>query len=150
MTSLIGGDLVREVEYFPYTGSLDIMSPSSQTGWTGSRPGLLCLGIYGGPNSFLLGQLLFPFLSLTLRVYYFKPHQLPSQPLAEVGVGKGCIVSWIGCDFHVATRGWFDWGYVTIKRLVIMTTFRFSRPIRLLLLLPLGTSSGSYFVFLYS
>ena len=23
-TSLIGGDLVREVEYFPYTGSLDV------------------------------------------------------------------------------------------------------------------------------
>ena len=87
---------------------------------------------------------------LGLRAYYFKPNQLPPQPLAKESVGKGCIVSWIGCDFHVATRGWFDWGYVAIKRLVIMTTFRFSYPIRLSPLLPLGTSSGSYFVFLFS
>ena len=87
---------------------------------------------------------------LGLHAFYFKPNQLPLQPLAKVGVGKGCIVSWIGCDFNVATRGWFDWGHVAFKRLVIMMTFQFSRLIRLSPLLPLGTSTGSYFVFLCS
>ena len=73
---------------------------------------------------------------LGLRAYYFKPHKLhpppppppPPQPLAKAGVGKGCIVSWIGCDFHVATRGWFDWGHVSVKCLVIMTTFSIFAP----------------------
>ena len=46
----------------------------------------------------------------------------------------------------MATRGWFDWGFVTVKRLVIMTTFLFSHLTQLSPLLPLGTSSGSYFV----
>ena len=30
---------------------------------------------------------------LGLRAYYFKPHKLPPEPLAKVGVGKGCIAS---------------------------------------------------------
>ena len=113
---------------------------------------LLCL---------LLGLLLYLFLILTFGLVFWAcapivlnpiscapPPPPPPQPLAKAGVGKGCSVSWIGCDFHVATRGWFDWGHVVVKRLVIMTTFRFSRPIRLSLLLPLGTSSSSYFIFL--
>ena len=110
---------------------------------------LLCL---------LLGLFLYLFLNLTFGLVFWACAPIilnsiscpPPQPLFKAGVGKGCIVSWIGCDFHVATRGWFGWGHVAVKRLVIMTTFRFSRPIRLSPLLPLGTSSNSYFVFLCS
>ena len=103
-----------------------------------------------GPASLSLFKLDIWACVLGLRTYYFKPNQLPPQPLAKAGVGKDCIISWIGCDFHVATRGWFDWGHVAVKRLVIMTIFRFSCPIRLSPLLPLETSYGSYFVFLCS
>ena len=40
----------------------------------------------------------------------------------------------------MAIRGWFDLGFVTVKRLVIMMAlFRFSRPFRLLLLISLET-----------
>ena len=45
---------------------------------------------------------------LGLHAYYLKTQSVAPQPLAKAGVGKGCIVSWIGCDFHVATQGWFD------------------------------------------
>ena len=36
---------------------------------------------------------------LGMCAYYFKPNKLPLQPLAKAGVGKGCIVSWIGCGY---------------------------------------------------
>ena len=45
---------------------------------------------------------------LGLHAYYLKTQSVAPRPLAKAGVGKGCIVSWIGCDFHVATQGWFD------------------------------------------
>ena len=79
--------------------------------------------------------------ALGLCTYCFLPHQWPSpQPLAEASLGEGWLVSWIGCDFHVAIRGWFDLGFVAVKRLVIMMTlFRFSRPFRLLFLISLET-----------
>ena len=38
----------------------------------------------------------------------FEIQLVASQPLVTVSVGKGYIVSRIGCDFHVAVQGWFD------------------------------------------
>ena len=78
--------------------------------------------------------------ALRLCTYCFLPHQCPPQPLAEASLGEGRLVSWIGCGFHVASRGWFDLGFVAVKRLVIMMAlFRFSRLFRLLLLISLET-----------
>ena len=78
--------------------------------------------------------------ALGLCTYCFQPHQWPPQPLAEAGLGEGWLVSWIGCGFHVAIQGWFDLGFVVVKRLVIMMAlFRFSSPFRLLLLISLKT-----------
>ena len=77
---------------------------------------------------------------LGLCTYCFLPHQWPPQPLAEASLGEGWLVSWIDCGFHVAIRGWFDLGFVAVKRLTtIMALFRFSRPFRLLLLISLET-----------
>ena len=114
-TSLIGGDLVREVEYFPYTGSLEVYVTYFLDGWTGSSAWAFVCGRMWWAELFFIGP---AFLSLFkpviwvcvlgLRAYYSKPNQLPPQPLAKAGVGKGCIASRIGCDFHVVTRGWFD------------------------------------------
>ena len=42
-----------------------------------------------------------------LRAYFLNPISCP-QPLVTMSVDKGCIVSWIGCDFHVVAQGWFD------------------------------------------
>ena len=40
----------------------------------------------------------------------------------------------------MAIRGWFDLGFVTVKCLeIMMALFRFSRPYRLFLLIPLET-----------
>ena len=78
--------------------------------------------------------------ALGLCTYYFLPYQRPPQPLVEASLGEGWLVSWIGCGFHVAIRGWFDMSFVAVKRLMIMMAlFSFSRPFRLLLLIPLET-----------
>ena len=45
---------------------------------------------------------------LGLRAYYFKPHQLPPQPLTKASVGKGCIASRIRCDTYEVTQEGFD------------------------------------------
>ena len=37
---------------------------------------------------------------------FFKPYQLPPQPLCTVCVGKGYNASRIRCNFHVSVRGW--------------------------------------------
>ena len=72
--------------------------------------------------------------------YCFLPHQQPPQPLTEASLGEGWLFSWIGCGFHVAIRGWFDLGFVAVKRLMIMMALvRFSCPFQLLLLIPLET-----------
>ena len=49
------------------------------------------------------------------------------QPLCTVCVGKGYIVSHIGCNFHVFARGWVSYGFVVILCFVIMMNFWFSR-----------------------
>ena len=41
-----------------------------------------------------------------LRTYFLNPISCP-QPLVMASVGKGCIISRIGCDFHVFAQGWF-------------------------------------------
>ena len=38
----------------------------------------------------------------------FYTQSVAPQPLVTASVGKGCIVSRIGCDFHVVAQGWFD------------------------------------------
>ena len=76
--------------------------------------------------------------ALGLRTYCFLPYQCPPQPLAEASLGEGWLVSWIGCGFHMAIQGWFNMGFVAVKRLLIMMAFfRFLCPFRLLLLIPL-------------
>ena len=78
--------------------------------------------------------------ALSLYTYCFLPYQWPPQALAEASLGEGWIASWIGCGFHMAIQGWFDMGFVVVKCLVIMMAlFQFSRPFRLLLLMPLET-----------
>ena len=53
----------------------------------------LDLSLYLGDVIKGLLLVLGPFFNpvLGLRTYYFKPHQLPPEPLAKAGVGKGCI-----------------------------------------------------------
>ena len=57
---------------------------------------------------------------LGLGAHYFKPDQLFPQPLTKASVGKGCTVSRIRGDTHVANQEGFDLGFVAIQRLVIM------------------------------
>ena len=83
--------------------------------------------------------------ALGLFTYCFLPHQCaapppPPQPLAEASLGEGWFVSWIGCGFHMARRGWFDMVFVVVKHLVIMMAlFRFSCLFQFLLLISLKT-----------
>ena len=82
--------------------------------------------------------------SRLVHVLFSTPSVTP-QPLAKVSLGKGRIVSWIGCGFHLASRGWFDVSFVTVKRLMIMMAlFRFLCPFRLLLLISFETFLVSY------
>ena len=64
----------------------------------------LILGLYLGDvikgSALVLDLLLNPYLKpdiwarvLDPRAYYFKSHQLPPEPLAKAGVGKGYIAS---------------------------------------------------------
>ena len=41
-----------------------------------------------------------------MRAYFLNPVSCPPpQPLVTASVGKGCIVSWIRCDFRVIAQG---------------------------------------------
>ena len=83
--------------------------------WSGGfnfRPGLVYFGM--GRISLwaeLLGWICapIPFIrrrsGLTLwacALIVFYPISGPPQPLVEISLGEGWLVSWIGCDFHVA------------------------------------------------
>ena len=77
---------------------------------------------------------------LGLRAHYFKPDQLPPQPLTKASVGNGCTISRIRGDTHVATQEGFDLGFVSFQRFVIMMVSRFLRLFWLWLLASLKTS----------
>ena len=56
----------------------------------------------------------------------FQTLSVAPQPLGTVDVGKGCIVSRVGCNSHVSAWG-VSYGLVVIICLVVMMTLGFSR-----------------------
>ena len=67
-TFLIGGDLIREVDYFPLIRVIWMFtSPVSQTGELGPQSRPLCLGICGGSSSFM------SFIGPASLSFFFKP-----------------------------------------------------------------------------
>ena len=63
------------------------------------------LGWSQGPGCFI-GRASSLGLASGLASLFFKPYQLPPQPLCTICVSKGCNVSRIGCDCHVSALCW--------------------------------------------